>query len=286
MIVRSYAKINLGIEILGKRPDGYHELRTLYQSISLHDIIDFRAAEDGTIRLSGDWDEIAWDQTNLIYRAALLLQKESGKKRGVHIRVNKRIPPGRGLGGGSSNAATTLHVLNRIWDLGLPQDRLHELGAGLGADVPYFLEGGLCLGLEKGDSLSSLPDRRPFFCLLVWPKFSISTASIYEAFILTSPPKESRITGFLECGDFSLLKNDLEKTVFRLYPQLKSIKRQLSDSEAVVTLVSGSGSTVFGVYPEREKARETLRGLGGENTALIVETVSRGDYRKSLSNGV
>ncbi|MCJ7681077.1 MAG: 4-(cytidine 5'-diphospho)-2-C-methyl-D-erythritol kinase [Candidatus Aminicenantes bacterium] len=286
MVVKSYAKINLGIEILGKRPDGYHELRTLFQSVGLYDVLDFTPVEGSAIRLFGDRDEIVWDRTNLIHRAARLLQKESGKQRGVHIRVNKRIPPGRGLGGGSSNAAVTLHVLNRLWNIGLPQNRLFELGAGLGADVPYFLEGGLCLGQGRGESLSSLPDLKPFVCVLVWPNFPISTTRIYEAVILTSPPKESNISGFLAGGDFSLLGNDLEKTVFRLYPQLKSIKSQLSDSEAVVSLVSGSGSTVFGVFSDREKAKKTRRGFDGENTALIVETVSRGDYRKSLSNGV
>lgn len=286
MVVKSYAKINLGLEILGKRPDGYHELRTLFQSISLHDVLDFELTDDPRICLSGDSDTIAWDRTNLIYRAAHLLQQENAVQRGIRVHVHKKIPPGSGLGGGSGNAAVTLQVLNMLWDVDLSRERLMELGAGLGADVPYFFEGGQCLGRGKGEILSPLSDLSPVFLVLVCPNFPISTARIYDALILTSPPKESRITKFLESGDFSLLKNDLEKTVFRLYPQLQRIKRQLSDSEAVVSLISGSGSSVFGLFFEKEKAEKALRGIGGENTALIVKTVSRGDYKKSMSIGV
>ena len=158
MTVRSFAKINLGLEIVGKRPDGYHDIRTLFQTISLADEIDFGPAPDGVLELSGDDPAVAWDRTNLVHRAARLLQGGAGTAKGAKIAVRKSVPAGRGLGGGSSNAATTLLALNGLWSLGLGAGELARLARGLGADVPFFLKGGLCLGEEIGDRLTPLPD--------------------------------------------------------------------------------------------------------------------------------
>jgi len=139
MKVKSFAKINLGLEVLGKRSDGYHEIRTLFQSIAFFDELEFEPWTDGRIGLRGDRADVPWDERNLIHKAARLLQDSCRVNRGVRISVTKRIPPGKGLGGGSSNAAVTLWTLNRAWDLGLPKDKLMELGRSLGAYVPYFL---------------------------------------------------------------------------------------------------------------------------------------------------
>ncbi|HSA96610.1 MAG TPA: 4-(cytidine 5'-diphospho)-2-C-methyl-D-erythritol kinase, partial [Acidobacteriota bacterium] len=137
MTVKSFAKINLGIEIVGRRPDGYHDLRTLFQTVTLADEIEFAAAPPGVLDLWGDDPAVAWDGTNLIHRAAALLREKSGAAAGARIAVRKKVPAGRGLGGGSSNAATTLTVLNDLFRFGFDRERLIRIGARLGADVPF-----------------------------------------------------------------------------------------------------------------------------------------------------
>lgn len=164
MIVRAFAKINLGLEIVGKRPDGYHDIRTLFQTVSLGDEIELEAAAGG-LELTGDDPGISWDRTNLVHRAAGLLRERTGSAEGVRIAVRKMIPAGRGLGGGSSDAAATLLALNRMWGLGLGPEEMAPLARKLGADVPFFLEGGLCLGEGIGDRLTPLPDLSPLACL-------------------------------------------------------------------------------------------------------------------------
>ena len=141
MNIKSFAKINLGLEVIGKREDGYHEVRTLLQTVNLPDTLEFRPVPDGRITLSGDDRMISWGKDNLIFRAALLLKERFSVSKGVEIHVTKTIPPGKGLGGGSSNAAMTLYALNGIWDLGLEKVALIDLGKTLGADVPFFLKG-------------------------------------------------------------------------------------------------------------------------------------------------
>ncbi len=177
MTVKSFAKINLGLEIVAKRPDGYHDIRTLFQTVSLADELDFGPAPDGVLALAGDDPAIVWDRTNLIHRAARLLQGAAGTAKGAKIAVRKAVPAGRGLGGGSSNAAATLLALNGMWGLGLGPGDLSRLARGLGADVPFFLKGGLCLGEDIGDRLTPLPDLAPekfpyhnrFYVKFAWP---------------------------------------------------------------------------------------------------------------------
>jgi len=284
--IRSFAKINLGIEVLRKRPDGYHEIRTLFQAVDFSDSLEFFPTQKNRICLDGDDPLILWNETNLIYRAARALQEASGTSRGVEIFARKRIPPGKGLGGGSSNAAVTLHVLNQLWGLSLEKKQLLEIGGRLGADVPFFLEGGICLGLGKGERVFPLPDLGKLYCLLVLPDFPVSTADVYGRFALTSLEKKSRISAFLSSHDFCLLENNLEETVFSLYPQLRSIKSHISEQDSILTLVSGSGSAVFGLFPDKEKAELALRSLDNNLSTLLVETLTRDRYWRSLMNGV
>jgi 4-diphosphocytidyl-2-C-methyl-D-erythritol kinase len=150
MTVRSFAKINLGIEIVGKRPDGYHDIRTLFQTITLADEIRVEPAPDGALDLSGDDRTVAWDATNLVHRAARLLRERTGVAAGARITVSKMVPAGRGLGGGSSNAAATLLALNVLWGLGLDAGGLAPLARGLGADVPFFSKAGSAWGRASG----------------------------------------------------------------------------------------------------------------------------------------
>lgn len=288
MKISSFAKINLGLEVLGKRPDGTHDILTLFQSVDLADVLEFVPTPGRDIRLSGNDPSVPWDRRNLVHRAAELLRSETGKGSGVRIEVAKSIPAGRGLGGGSSNAAMTLVGLNILWGLNLGKADLAGLGKRLGADVPYFLEGGLCLGEERGDRLTPLPDLPPVFCLLAFPPFSIGTAGIYAAWrpSLTSDAKPSKIKRFLENKDFGLLENQLEETIFRSHPQLEEFKRFFQGQGAEASLVSGTGSAVFGLFAEKEKALGGWRELRKMAPALVVKSLPRETYWRRLRAGV
>jgi len=286
MKFRSFAKINLGIEVLGKREDGYHEIRTLFQTIDFGDILEFYPLAERQIRLAGTDASIPWDERNLVYRAAGLLQEAFPEAGGVEVMVTKQVPAGKGLGGGSSNAAMTLFALNGLWGLGLDPGRLQEYGRRLGADVPYFLNGGLCLGEGRGDRITPLPDLPVHYCVLVLPSFPIMTADIYARLRLTSPGEESKMNRFLARREFGLLENKLEETVFSLYPRLKAIKSSFLQGEAVLSLVSGTGSAVFGLFEDREKAARALAELETTEEAFLVETLSRERYWKRATAGV
>jgi 4-diphosphocytidyl-2-C-methyl-D-erythritol kinase len=287
MTVRSFAKINLGIEIVGKRPDGYHDIRTLFQTITLADEIRVEPAPEGVLNLAGDDRAVAWDETNLVHRAARLLQERTGAASGARITVSKSVPAGRGLGGGSSNAAATLLALNVLWELGLDAGALASLARGLGADVPFFLKGGLCLGEGIGDRLTPLPDLPPVSCLLVFPPFPISTASIYAGVdpTLTSPGKVSKIERFLESRDFGLLENDLERVIFRAHPELERWKSFFRDAGALLAQVSGSGSAVYGLFPDPARAVAARRRLPGTTDARLAATLPREGYWTQLGAG-
>lgn len=286
LILSSCAKINLGIEILGRRSDGYHDIRTLFQSVDFADRLEFRLTENSRIALKGNDPDVPWDETNLIFRAAALLKEMFPDTPGVEILVEKNVPPGRGLGGGSSNAAITLYALNMLWSLGLANRELRSLAARLGADVPYFLEGGLCLGEGRGDVLTSLPDLPVLFCVLVLPRFAVSTAEIYARLPLTSGCKDSKMSEFLARREFGRLENGLEQTTLSLYPRLQAIKAFFLEREAILTLVSGSGSAVFGLFGSREAAAQAVAGWDGEEKAVQVETLSRERYWKRVIAGV
>lgn len=288
MRTNSFAKINLGLEVLRKREDNYHEIRTLFQTINLFDVLEFKPADSGRILLQGNDKTISWSEDNLIHKAALLLKETFNISKGIEIQTKKNIPPGKGLGGGSSNAAMTLYALNKIWGLHLEKKALMDLGKKLGADVPYFLEGGLCLGTGRGDDIVPLSDLNNLWCALALPPFSISTASIYSSLrlSLTSEDKESKIIEFLNKRELDLLENRLEETIFCSFPQLKSIKSLFQSQDSELALVTGSGSAVFGLFLEREKAEKALKKIRESFPAILVETLSREQYWMSLEAGV
>ncbi len=257
MRIRSFAKINLGLEILGERPDGYHEIRTLYQAVDLCDELEFEDSADDGIVLEGDDASIPWDASNLVHKAASALREAAGVRRGARIKVYKRIPAGRGLGGGSSNAAVSILALDRLWGLGLGAAALRSIAGGLGSDVAYFLHGGLCLGEGRGEVLTELADGPSAACVIGWPDFGVSTPAAYRAFppSLTSTHKASKINRFLEDGEFRSLENDLESVVVAEHPEIARLKGFFQEKGAALALMSGSGSAVFGLFPERETAR-------------------------------
>lgn len=293
IICQALAKVNLGLEVGSQRADGYHEIITLFQTIDFPDLLTFKNRADGQIILSGSQQDILWDKNNLIYRAALLLRQETGSTRGAEIIVAKSIPPGRGLAGGSSNAAITLMALNRLWGLNLTLERLLTMATGLGADVPFFFFGGLCLGQGKGEQLQPLADLPTGWLLVVIPDFSVSTAMVYQEYkrqagCLTSQNKESKIYQFLEAKNIKLfqqLRNDLELIVFKIHPQLAEIKKALISAGAELSLMSGSGSAVFGWFRTLALAKKAAESLKTGYRALCLKTVGRESYWHKISTG-
>jgi len=288
MKVKAFSKVNLGLEVLRKREDGYHDIRTIFQSISLYDSIEIRFSHSNGIMLSGSDRSISWGEDNLVYKAASLMKEQAVTDRGIHIHVIKNIPAGAGLGGGSSDAAVTLLTLNKMLKLNLDKMALMEFGKGIGADVPYFLEGGLCVGTDKGDKISFIDDLPKFFCLLVLEGTSISTKLVYNHYgeSLTSKDKESKIIEFLNTRRLGGLENDLEETVFYLFPQIKKVKNLIKEMAPVLSLVSGTGAAVFGLFREEDKARKAFERIKKVYPAVLAETISREQYWNRLMDGV
>ncbi len=289
----SLAKVNLGLEVGTQRPDGYHEIVTLFQTIDLKDRLTFKSRSDGQIILRGNRKDIPWDKKNLIYKAALILQQATDTTKGAEIIVGKNIPPGRGLAGGSSNSAITLMALNRLWDLNLTPDRLLAIASELGADVPFFFFGGLCVGRGKGEQLKPLDDLLTGWLLVVIPDFPVSTAMAYQEYKrqvggLTSKAKESKIYQFLENKNikiFRQLRNDLELIVFKIHPQLAEIKKALVLAGAELSLMSGSGSAVFGWFRTLTLATKAAESLKTDYRVLRLQTVGRESYWHKISTG-
>jgi 4-diphosphocytidyl-2-C-methyl-D-erythritol kinase len=288
MKVRAFSKINLGLEVLKKRDDGYHDIRTLFQSISLHDSIEVDLRSSNKITLDGTDTSISWGKDNLVYKAAYIMKEQAMTDKGIHIHVQKNIPAGAGLGGGSSDAAVTLLALNKIFGLNLRKDELKEFGRGLGADVPYFFEGGLCIGTERGDEISLIDDLPKLFCLLVLEGTSVSTQSVYKSFgeNLTSRRKESKIIEFLTTRGLDGLENDLEDTVVQLHPQIENVKNLVMKTNPLLSLISGTGSVVFGLFRSEEKAITAFKKIKKVYPAVLAETLNREEYWSGLTYGV
>ncbi len=291
MQVPSFAKINWTLEILGRRADGYHELRTILQTVAVHDDLFFSPAESG-IELSCDNPEVPCDETNLIYRAAQLLQQLTDCNKGVKIALQKRIPLGAGLGGGSSNAAITLLALSQLWELAVAPDDLFRLGSQLGADVPFFFFGGTGIGIGRGDEVYPMTDITAENLLLVNPGINVPTREIYRNLPsqLTSPATLNKMPLSLQTAYASMrwsqlkLRNDLEGPAFTLYPRIKEVRQQLIDLQANAVLMSGSGSTVFAVF-ESEAARAAAQAeLSGNGWwCAATRTLSQNEYQAAIT---
>ena len=251
--LKANAKLNLFLDILNKRKDGYHNIKTIFQEVSLSDEIFITEITAG-IKIVCDNPTIPTDKTNLVYKTADSIKRYSGIKKGVLIKIKKRIPVGAGLGGGSSDAAIVLRGLNKLWNLKLTKNRLTGIGKKIGADVPFFLYGGRCLGEGIGDKLTPLKIRKKEWYVIVKPQFEISTKSIYSR--LTKIRKPDRIAKHI---------NRLEDVVIPLYPAIKKIKNLLIESGAEFSLMSGSGSCVFGVVKNKsigEKVKNKMKKNG------------------------
>jgi 4-diphosphocytidyl-2-C-methyl-D-erythritol kinase len=274
------AKVNLGLHIHGKREDGFHELETIFQMVSLYDDLELELLPSG-IKLECETPGVPTDDTNLVYKAALLLkQNYQVEGKGVSIRLTKNIPFGAGLGGGSGNAAGVLMGLNRLWNLNIERDKLSTLSAELGSDVPFFLTSPCALGIGRGEQLEALKTCSKFQVLLVFPGFPIATSWVYQNLKFKLTKRENNISILrknLSLSDItslgSQLYNDLESVVIQRFPEVQVIKDELRALGALGVLLSGSGSTVFGIFDDSEKARVACAGLNGVWKRVVVETI-------------
>ncbi len=262
--VRAHAKINLYLDVVGKREDGYHNLETIFHSIGLHDEVIIRKQKAKGIRVHCEHPGVPCDSRNLAYRAAECLSDQVGGVGGIAIDIYKRIPVAAGLAGGSANAAAVLYGMNQLFELGFTQEMLMRLGTQLGADVPFCLHGGAALGVGIGDRLTRLPALSNVSILLLNPGIEISTASVFRNlnFSLTKRGRVGIIIKtYVEKGDVvgigKNLYNRLEVPVFSEHPQLAALKNELStQAECYGALMSGSGATVFAIMYDRNAAHQ------------------------------
>ncbi len=278
--LQAYAKINLGLDVLRKRPDGYHEVKMIMQSISLADTLELKKIPEGTIRLINgaerDNPEVPMDKTNLIYRAIDLIKQKYAISEGIEATLTKRIPVAAGMAGGSTDAAAALKGMNQLFALGLSEQELCELGVTLGADIPYCIMGGTALSEGIGERLTPLPPMPECWILIAKPPICVSTGFVYgnlKANELTVHPDIDGMTEAIKHNDLhgitSRLGNVLETVTIPAHPEIAVIKDRMLDYGAMQALMSGSGPTVFGIFAEEEQAAEAgtaiqKEGLSGQ----------------------
>jgi 4-diphosphocytidyl-2-C-methyl-D-erythritol kinase len=279
------AKINLHLRVLNRRPDGYHNLETIFVAVDLRDELKLRRTTGGGIYLRVENGGVPKDSSNLCYRAAALFLKEGGAKGAVEITLKKQIPAGAGLGGGSSDAAFTLCGLNKLFGKPLTEKQLHKMAAGLGADVAFFLRPGVAIGRGIGDQLEYIDVNWKFHVVLVWPNLKISTRWAYEELKIGLTADEnyrildSRILRGLDPHEFSnVFLNDFEPVVFEAYPRIAEIKTSLRRLGAFFAAMSGTGSAVFGLFDEEKKAHEAAEFFYDQADVWVVRPVLSSEW--------
>ncbi|HYG81302.1 MAG TPA: 4-(cytidine 5'-diphospho)-2-C-methyl-D-erythritol kinase [Pyrinomonadaceae bacterium] len=288
----SFAKINWRLRVLGRRGDGYHELRTIFQTVTLRDHLTFAPRDDDRLHLTSDSPEIPLDESNLVLRAADALRDARGLRRGASIHLEKVIPVEAGLGGGSSNAAVTLLGLARLWGLETGLEELSSIGTKLGADVPFFFTGGTALGTGLGTEITPLGDVVAEHLLIVKPEAKVSTAEAYKALnspALTKAGGDANLSISRADEQFTdshpiALHNDFEPVVFPLKPEIERARDALLNAGARSALLAGSGSSVFGVFDKRETRERAHLALKGDGRWHIFPcaTLARGQYLAAL----
>lgn len=264
------AKINLMLDVLHKRPDGYHEVEMIMTMVDLADRLEMSALPRDTIIISSQAGYIPLDEKNLAFQAAKLIKERYNVRSGVYIHLDKKIPVAAGLAGGSSDAAATLRGLNRLWELGIPVEELKELGSELGSDVPFCVTGGTALATGRGEVLSPLPNPPQCWVVLAKPPINVSTAEVYgrlHADQITNHPSACRMQEALEKRSFNdvceQLGNVLEQVTLTLHPEVAHLKEAMLRLGADGVLMSGSGPTVFGLVSKESKVSRIYNGLRG-----------------------
>ncbi|MBR5598016.1 MAG: 4-(cytidine 5'-diphospho)-2-C-methyl-D-erythritol kinase [Lachnospiraceae bacterium] len=265
IVINAMAKINLGLDVLRRRENGYHDVKMIMQTVNIYDTLEFEKRDDEQIVIKVDAMELPTDENNLIYKATKLLFDQKGVTEGVDITLTKRIPIAAGMAGGSTDAAAALVGINRLFELGFSVEELKEIGVKIGADVPYCIEGGTALSEGIGEILTKLPDAPDCFVVVAKPEISVSTKYVYENLHANELKYHPDIDGMVEAikkqdldGVCSRMENVLETVTETKYPIISEIKNLLKEAGAENALMSGSGPTVFAIFKEEEVAKEAL----------------------------
>lgn len=281
--LRGNAKINLTLDVLFKREDGFHQVEMIMQAIELADIVGLEEQRNGNISIAANIARLPCDHRNLAYRAAVLIKESCQVKSGVHIVLEKNIPVAAGLAGGSADAASVLLGLNHLWKLGLSIEELEILGAKLGSDVPFCLRGGTMLATGRGELLRPLADIKPCFVVLAKPKIGVSTAWVYRQYRgqdVKEHPDTAGVMNSLEHSDLTgvanRLNNVLESVTIPAYPEIKALKECMLQHGAMASLMSGSGPTVFGLVEDQIQAEHIAAKIRSKSTAQVFITKTAG----------
>lgn len=268
IVIKAMAKINLGLDVIRKRTDGYHEVRMVMQSVNLYDTLTFTKSDEKGITLTANKREIPLDERNLIYKAADLLYKRYSMPEGVRIHLDKKIPMAAGMAGGSTDAAAALTGMNRLFELGISQEELCGLGVKIGADVPYCIMGGTVLAEGIGEILTPLPPAPDCFLVIAKPGIDVSTKYVYENLHADKLICHPDIDGMVRAvsnqdrrGIAAAMGNVLETVTVQEYPVIDEIKKFMKENGAVNSLMSGSGPTVFAIMENAEKAERLKQSL-------------------------
>ncbi len=285
MNLRAYAKINIGLRVLGKRPDGFHNIETVFHEIDLHDELSFAKAE--AITLSSSSSAIPTDARNLCILAAETFRKHIDTREGVKIVLRKNIPVGAGLGGGSSDAAAVLVALNRLWNAGLDTNALASLAATLGSDVPFFIHGGTAFGTSRGEVLEPFELDIPFWIVTVTPPVHVSTSWAYSRV----NPKNQKSAKDLRAlvsegmahppGLTGSVKNDFEEPVFAAHAGIRTLKETMTSLGSLFAQMSGSGSSVFGLFSDEGSARNAAGAFAAPYVSSLTPPNFKADHRVS-----
>ena len=282
--IKAYAKINLGLDVLRRRPDGYHEVKMIMQTVDLYDDLKFTKLAEDEIRIFTDKEELPADQGNLIWRAAARMKELYQISEGVSVKLTKRIPIAAGMAGGSADAAATIHAMNALFSLGLSLEEKQKIGVKLGADIPYCLMGGTALSEGIGEILTKLLDVPKAKLVIAKPDLDVSTKFVYGNLHLDEVTEHPDIDGMVEAirnhdlyGITDRMGNVLESVTCPAYPVIDEIKAQMMKNGAVNAMMSGSGPTVFGIFDDPDKAefaRDQLK-ISGLSKQTFLTTVSK-----------
>lgn len=285
VVLKAYGKVNLGLDVVRRRDDGYHEVRMIMQTVGLFDRLELRKTSGDSIRLSANLKFLPLDEQNLVYQAIAAVKQKYSLKGGVEGYLEKRIPIAAGMAGGSSDCAAALRGMNQLFELGLKEEELCEIGAGLGADVPYCVIGGTALAEGIGEKLKKLPPVPDCHILIAKPGISVSTKIVYENLDVPGLSSHPDITGMISAienqdlkGITGRMENVLETVTIPRYPVIDEIKEFLLKQGAENALMSGSGPTVFGIFASEEKAQRALsnlRSFEDVKQAYVVAPVNR-----------
>ncbi|MFZ3172507.1 MAG: 4-(cytidine 5'-diphospho)-2-C-methyl-D-erythritol kinase [Carboxydocellales bacterium] len=278
LVLPARAKINLTLDVLGKRPDGYHQVEMVMQTVSLADTITLEKTTE-EILVSCTHPEVPLNEGNLAFRAAMLLKQAVSYNGGVTIHIDKKIPIAAGLAGGSSNAATVLIGLNSLWDLKLSREHLMQIGSALGSDIPFCIMGGTALATGRGEKITSLKAAPELTLVLIKPNYGVATAQVYGNFRqeqVANRPATQAMLKAIEAGDSEaivrLTANVLEAVTLKMHPEIGEIKARLAQAGAKGVLMSGSGPTVFGFVEHEEKGREVAAQLKNLGSIYLAKT--------------